>query len=284
MLNLAITYANAQIKMLYDSEKAEKDKIVNLINSGFKNINIYRIDVDEVEWQSDTTLINEIQISDNNNTFTEINKSPYSKTVVKFDGNVLSREIFNQNNQLSGKTLYSYNNSGMIEKRELYFGDIKAFDEIYEIESNKLIKMKYFTSDGTLISYSDFEYDSYNNLIKENKFNSNGEIDYIYKYKYEEGRLSEEKIIMPNGKKTIINYFYGSNNLITEKITKDSEGKVLSSLKYVYEGKNLIEEYYETPEIKTKKTYTYQNNLLHTIKFLDVLEANSYFWLYTYNY
>lgn len=283
MLNLAITHTNAQIKMLYDSEKAEKEKIENLINSGFKSINIYRIDVDEVEWQSDTTLINEIQISDNNNKFTEINKSPYSKAVVKFNGNVLSREIFDQNNQLSGKTLYSYDNSGMIEKRELYFGDIKAFDEIYEIESNKLIKMKYFTSDGTLISYSNFEYDSYNNLIKENKYNSNGEIDYVYEYKYEEGRLSEEKIIMPNGKKTIINYFYGSNNLLTEKITKDSDGKVISSLKYVYEGKNLIEEYYETPEIKTKKTYTYKNNLLYSIKFLDVLEANSYFWLYTYN-
>lgn len=283
ILSLTISSINAQIKMLYDSEKSEKEKIFNIINSGFKNINILRVDIDEVEWQSDTTLITEIQISDDNKTFTEINKSPYSKTVVKLDGDVLSREIFNQNNQLSGKTIYSYSKAGMIEKRELYFGDLKAFDEVFEIEGNKLIKMKYFTSDGTLISYSDFEYDSKSNLTKENKYNSAGVLDYVYEYIYDsENKISEEIIIMENGKKTFINYSYGSNNLINEKITKDSNGKVMSSLKFVYDGKNVTEEYYETPELKLKKTFTYKNNLLHTIKFLDILEANSYLWLYVY--
>lgn len=233
-----ISNVQAQIKMLYDTEKNEKEKIERFINSGYKNINIYRIDVDEVEWQSDTTLLTEIKISDNGKSLTEINQSPYSKTVVQYDGNIVSREIFNQSNQLAGKTLYSYNNAGMIEKRELYFGDIKAFDEIYEIEGNQLVKAKYYTSDGMLINYSDFEYDSRNNMLKENKYNSNGETEYVYEYTYNsDGSIKEERIIMPDGKKTIVNYVYGKNKYITDKITKDSDGKIMSSLKYEYDGK-----------------------------------------------
>ncbi len=283
VLIFIISSVQAQIKMLYDTEKSEKEKIEGFINSGYKNINIYRIDVDEVEWQSDTTLLTEIKISDNNKSLTEINHSPYSKTVVQYDGNILSREIYNQSNQLAGKTLYSYNKAGMIEKRELYFGDIKAFDEIYEIEGNQLLKVKYFTSDGTLINNSDFEYDSRNNMIKENKYNSNGEIEYVYEYTYNSDRsIKEESIIMPDGKKTIVNYIYSKKN-ISEKITKDSDGKIMSSLKYVYEDKNLIEEYYDTPELKIKKTYTYSNNLLTSIKYLDILESNSYTWIYVYS-
>jgi len=273
----------AQIKMMFDTEKTEKDKIDNFMSSGFSKILVYRIDTDEIEWQQDSTKIIFIEIDKNKNIYTETDYTPqFSRTIIKLDNNVSSREIYNDKDQLQGKTLYFYDSNGNLVKRELFFGDVKAFDEIYEYENSKLIKMKYTMSDGTLVSYSTFNFDDSNNLLEEIKYNADSMVEYKYEYSYDsKSKLTEEKIILGNDNVTIINYSYDNDGNLKGKITT-SKGKETSNVKYSYQGDNLSEEIYNTPELKTKKTYTYKDGLLTQVKFLDLTDMNSYIWAYVY--
>ena len=282
-LVMSINICSAQIKMMYDTEKNEKEKIESFMSSGFSGIKITRVDTDEIDWQQDSAQIIYIDVDRNNNIYTETNFSPqYSKTIIKFDRNVSSREIFNENKQLLGKTLYYYNAQGNLEKRELYFGDLKAFDEIYEYEYERLNKMKYVMSDGSLVSYSIFAFDNANNLIEEIKYNSNDEAEYKYEYSYStESRLSEERIILNKDNVTVVNYSYNKDGKLIGKVTQ-SKGIQTSNVKYVFLEGNLTEEIYDTPELKTKKTYTFKDGLLSQIKFLELTDMSSYVWIYDY--
>lgn len=282
ILALSLGVSHAQIKMMIDTEKIERDKIDGFISSGYSKIIVTRIDTDEIEWQQDSTKVMSIVIDKDNNTYTELNYTPqFSKTVIKLDNNISSREIFNEKEQLSGKTLYYYE-QGSLVKRELYFGDMKAFDEIYEYENGRLAKMKYIMSDGTLVSYSTFTFDKSNNLLGEMKYNASDELEYNYEYTYDKkSRLTEERILMGKENVTVSNYSYNSSGKLTE-ILSTSKGKQTSNIKYSYEGNNLSEETYETPDLKTKKTYTYNDGLLSQIKFEDITETNSYIWVYEY--
>jgi YD repeat-containing protein len=282
ILAMSLGVSHAQIKMMIDTEKIERDKIDGFISSGYSKIIVTRIDTDEIEWQQDSTKVMSIVIDKDNNTYTELNYTPqFSKTVIKLDNIISSREIFNEKEQITGKTLYYYE-QGSLVKRELYFGDMKAFDEIYEYESGRLAKMKYIMSDGTLVSYSTFTFDKSNNLLGEMKYNASDELEYNYEYTYDKkSRLSEERILMGKENVTVTNYSYNSSGKLTE-ILSTSKGKQTSNVKYSYEGNNLSEETYETPDLKTKKTYTYNYGLLSQIKFEDITETNSYIWVYEY--
>lgn len=283
ILLISFSISNAQIKMMIDTEKSEREKIDGFMGSGYSKVVVTRIDTDEIEWQQDSSKVMSIVINKENNTYTEINYSPlYSKTVIKLDNNIVSREIFNDKDQIAGKTLYFYNDEGFLLKRELYFGDMKAFDEIYEYESGKLGKMKYVMSDGTLISYSTFKFDRSNNLLEEIKYNADGQADYNYEYSYDKkSRLTQEKILIGNDNITLTNYSYNNSGILIEKLTSSKE-KQTSDIKYSYDGSNLIQEIYDTPELKTKKTYTYKDGLISQIKFDDIIETNSYIWVYEY--
>jgi hypothetical protein len=273
----------AQIKMMFDTEKIEKDKIDNFMSSGYSKILVSRIDTDEIDWQQDSVKIIYIEVDKDKNTYSETDYTPqYSRTIIKLGNNISSREIYNDKDQLQGKTLYYYDSNGNLEKRELYFGDLKAFDEIYEFDNGKLKKMKYLMNDGTLVSYSTFEFDDSNNLLEEIKYNAEDVVEYKYEYTYgNKSRLTEEKIILGKDNETVVNYSYDKDGKLSGKIT-NSKGKVTSNVKFTYQGDNLSEEIYDTPELKTKKTYTYKDGLLSQVKFLDMIDMSSYVWIYDY--
>jgi hypothetical protein len=273
----------AQIKMMFDTEKNEKDKIDNFMSSGYSKITVYRIDTDEIEWKQDSVKIIYIEVDKDKNTYSETEYTPhYSRTIIKLGNNISSREIYNEKDQLQGKTLYYYDLNGNLEKRELYFGDLKAFDEVYEYENGKLKKMKYLMNDGTLVSYSTFEFDDSNNLLEEIKYNAEDVVEYKYEYTYgNKSRLNEEKIILGKDNETVVNYSYNKDGKLAGKIT-NSKGKVTSDVKYAFQGDKLSEEIYDTPELKTKKTYTYKDGLLSQVKFMDMVDMSSYVWIYDY--
>ena len=272
----------AQIKMMLDTEKSEKEKIEGFMSSGYSTITVTRIDTDEIDWQQDSSKIMLIEVDKDKNIYTETSYSPqFTRTVIKLGKNVNSREIYNDKDQLQGKTLYYYDAQDNLVKRELYFGDLKAFDEVYEYENGKLVKMKYLMSDKSLVSYSSFTFDDSNNLLEEIKYNSSDDIDYKYEYSYDKkSRLSEEKIIIGKDNISVVNYSY-SNNKLADKITT-SKGKLTSSAKFTYEGNKIAEEFYDTPELKTEKTYTYKDGLLSQIKFLETVGMSSFIWSYEY--
>lgn len=273
----------AQMKMLYETEKSEKERIAGYINSGFPDIKIYRIDIGEQENEIDTTLIYRILISDDKGLVTEIDAVTKNKTVVKFDGNIIYREITDITGQPTGKTLYTYNDDGFILKRELYFGNVKALDEIYEYGNYEKGEVRNYASDGTLMSKSVFKLDSQKKLIEELKYNSKGEVEQKYEYTYDsKGRMTEERIIMQNEQMTITNYSYDENSNVNEVQTKDNKGSILSYNKFAYEGGKIIEEIRDSRDSKLIKSYHYKDGLLKSIKFEDLTENSIYFWDYKY--
>ena len=276
--------SNAQIKMLYDTEKSEKERIEGYINSGYSNISIFRIDVYEQEAEQDTSLIYEIKISEDKKTITEKDVINETSTLIKYDGHVLYREIINKYGQTAGKTVYTYNPEGFILKRELYFGDVKALDEVYEFNQDKTGDVKYYSADGTLMSISEFKFNRQNNLIEELKYNSNGEVEQKYEYIYDsKGRMIEERIIMLNGQKTVSNYSYDENNNVIEEQTKDNSGNILSYNKFAYKGKKITEEIRDSRDSKLKKYYGYKDGLLKSVKIEDLIDKSVYVWEYNYN-
>ena len=283
LLCISFGVAHSQIKIMIETEKNEREKIDAFMSSGYSNIVVTRIDTDESDGSQDSSKAMSIVVDKDNNTYTEINYSPqFSKTVIKLDNNIISREIFNDKDQIAGKTLYFYNDIGRLAKRELYFGDLKAFDEIYEYNGRKLTKMKYVMTDGTLVSYSLFVFDKSDNLLKETKYNSEDQVDYVYEYSYgKKSRLTEEKITFGSDNVTITTYSYGSDGNLKEKLTT-AKGKQTSFIKYSYKDNNLTEEIYDTPEMKTTKTYTYNNGLLSRIKVTDQVEKSTYELVYEY--
>lgn len=275
---------NAQIKMLYDTEKSEKDRIEGYINSGYSNIKIFRIDVYEQEAEQDTSLVYEIKISDDKKTVIENDVNNVSSTLIKYDGNILYREILNKDGQTAGKTMYTYNSEGFILKRELYFGEIKALDEVYEFKQDKTGNVKYYASDGTLMSNSEFRLNSQNSLIEELKYNSKGETEQKYEYTYDsKGRMIEERIIFQNEQKTVTNYSYDENDNIIEEQTKDNGGNILSYNKFAYEGKKVIEELRDSRDSKLRKSYNYKGGLLKSVKIEDLIDRSVFVWEYEYN-
>lgn len=283
LLSLTSCISNAQIKMLFESEKNEKEKIAGYINSGFSDIQIFRIDISDSEDENDTSLVYKISISDDNKLVTEFDVVTEYTTLVNYDGNILYREITDKNGQLAGKTLYTYNDKGFISKRELYFGNVKAIDEVYEFGNYESGEVNNFSADGTLMSKSLFKLNSQKKLTEELKFNSKGEVEQKYEYTYDsEGRMIEDRIILINEQKTITNYSYDENSNVIEEQTKDNSGNILSYNKFAYEGYKIIEELRDSKDIKLRKLYTYKNGLLQSIKFEDLIENSIYIWEYRY--
>lgn len=283
IISLSSCISNAQIKMLFESEKSEKEKIAGYVNSGFSDIQIFRIDISDTEEENDTSLVYRITISNDKSLVTEFDALSEYRTVVKYDGNIMFREITDKAGQPAGKTLYTYNNEGFISKRELYFGNVKALDEVYEFGNYESGEVINYSADGTLMSKSIFKLNSQRKIIEELKFNSKGEVEQKYEYTYDsKGRMIEERIIMSNEQKTITNYSYDENSNIIEEQTKDNSGNILSYNKFAYEGNKLIEELRDSRDIKLKKFYTYKDGLLMNIKFEDLIENSIYIWEYRY--
>jgi len=269
--------------MLFESEKNEKEKIAGYINSGFSDIQIFRIDISDSEDENDTSLVYKISISNDKSLVTEFDAVTEYTTLVNYDGNILYREITDKNGQLAGKTLYTYNDKGFISKRELYFGNVKAIDEVYEFGNYESGEVNNFSADGTLMNKSLFKLNSQKKLIEELKYNSKGEVEQKYEYTYDsEGRMIEDRIILINEQKTITNYSYDENSNVIEEQTKDNSGNILSYNKFAYEGNKIIEELRDSKDIKLRKFYTYKNGMLQSIKFEDLIENSIYIWEYRY--
>ncbi|MDD5360939.1 MAG: hypothetical protein PHN88_02320 [Ignavibacteria bacterium] len=280
------SFTFAQIKMMHETEKAELDKVMLMKDEGIRRLYIYRFDIDEVDWQQDSSLVSDMKYDPSNQKFSEISTVPvYSESVIRIntENKILSREIFDSKNNLTGKTLYHYNSNSQLDKREIFLGDTKTFDELYEYEDNMLKKMKYTTSDGLLFSYSEFDSDKWGNLSEETKYNNKDEVEYRYAYTFDaKSNCLEEKISLGDKISTIISYAYSKGRL-TEKITKDGEGKILSRSSFEYDGKGrLASEKNESPSVSNIKMYQYDNDRLQQIKITDEKEASNYLLKYYY--
>jgi hypothetical protein len=276
----------AQIKMIIEAELSEIGKIKTMRDKNLEQILVYTVEPDQVEYQQDSSLTIEMLFNAKENTFTEINYTPqYSKTVIRLIDNSLidSRNMYNEKDELTGKVVYKYMSSGLLERREMFFGNEKTFDEIYEYENNILKKMKYIATDGTLLNYTIYNSDKLGNITEEVKYKPDGDIDFKYEYVYDaSGKCIEERIILSEKSFTSITYSYDEGRNITEKLTKDNNGKILSFNKYSYQNGLLAEEINDSKESKVRKTYSYRNNLIWQLDYFDSIDATAYQMRYYY--
>ncbi|MCI0474206.1 MAG: hypothetical protein L0Y76_11545, partial [Ignavibacteria bacterium] len=159
----------------------------------------------------------------------------------------------------------------------------KTLEEIYEYEGSTLKKMKYIAADGSLMSYTVFSSDKWGNITEEVKYNAKGDVDLKYEYAYDaSGRCLEERIILSEKSFTTITYSYDGGKNITEKLTKDNNGKIISFSKYSYLNGFLAEEINDSKDSKVRKTYEYRNNLLFQMNYFDSVDATAYQMRYYY--
>lgn len=276
----------SQIKMMIETENAELQKVAYIKESGSRKISVYRYDFDEVDFVQDSALATEMTYNSEKNVFTEINYEPaYSKSEITLDANdrILNREIYDNKNNLTGKTIFHYNQAGQINNREIYLGTMKAFDEVYKYDGSELTEMKYVTSDGILFGYSAFESDKWGNIIQEIKYNAKDDPEYKYIYTYDsKSHCLEEKIMLGDRKNTTVTYSW-RGGVLTDKVTKDDNGKVQSAFRYKYNSDgNVIEEVNETPQGKITKLYEYEGRLLRQVKISEEADTSSYTLKYFY--
>jgi hypothetical protein len=175
-------------------------------------------------------------------------------------GNLLSSIQYSHCEEVEESYSYKYNNEGkLIEKNadnykwSYVYNNVGLLQEIIRIES--------FFKDK--VDYAWFlEYNENNQLIKKTRY-LNDEIDYIQKWKYENGNkikeiecLKEETILIEYstlfeynannqilkevGESIIRNYYYDDNNLLIEESNIDFDGRVLSRLIYSRNDAGLI--------------------------------------------
>gem|GEM_PF-1601719 len=286
LLFMIPAFAFPQIKMMIDTENAELDKVNAVKDNGMKKITIYRYDYDEVDFQQDSSVAEIMTYDAEKMLFTDINYTPaYSKSILSLNpqNKILYREIYDEKNNITGKTEFYYREDGLTDRREIFLGASKAFDEVYSYEGGALKKMKYVTADGVLFGYSEFESDQWGNIIQEIKYNSNDETDYKYLYTYDaNSRCLEEKIILGNKKTTLVSYIW-KNGLLDEKTVKEENGKTLGSTKFTYNSNGkVVEEINDSPQGKITKLYEYDGNLVRQVKISDLSDVSSYMLRYFY--
>ncbi len=281
LLLTAFGSAHAQMKMLYEKEKSEKERIEKFIESGSSRILVYRIDVDESE--SDTSLVLKIEISGDKKTVSESGDDGTLITGFGADGNISYREVIDKEGKITGKTLYKYNSKGLIVKRDLYFGLTKAGEEIYNFKDDNTGEMKFFTADEMVMGSSTFRFDGNNKLTEEVIFGASGKMQQRYEYIYDSnGRISEERYYNEEGLMSTQSYTYDENDNVVEMAAKDNSGKIMSFKRYGFEGKQLTEELQEGDDIKIRIQYFYKDGIKDLVKLTDLEDMSVYYVKFAY--
>lgn len=274
---------NAQIKMLYDKEASEKERLEVFLNSGSSNILIFRIDEVNNENEADTSLILKIEVIEDKKTIKEVSDESTVVTSLNASGNIAFREIYDKAGKLSGKTVYTYNNSGDIVKRELYFGSMKAGEEVYEFKRINSGNMKFYGMNDIVMGSSSFQFNPEGKLSEEIIYGQDGNVEQKYEYVYDsEGRLAEERVILRNEQKSFKNYSYDEYNNLVEEISKDGNGNVLSLNRYAYDGKYKIEEIQHGKDLRMRIQYFYKEGMPELVKYTDLSDMSVYYWKYVY--
>ncbi len=147
-------------------------------------------------------------------------------------------------------------------------GDILYRSNYYYDEQSNLISMDVDNDNDSIVDimYS-FTYDKDGRIIKkESDYNADGLADYTNEYIYDDtfGVLSKEILLKQNDPNSTISTFYTyDNNLNLTKKEQDinSDGVVEYIISYIYDQNNrLIQEFYNSPNIKNSFKYFYDTN------------------------
>ena len=162
------------------------------------------------------------------------------------------------------KTISIFKIDYMQSKAEHDFTDVKpiinSFSE-YDIKGNLIKEISYYTN-GEVEHISQYKYNDAGLLEEEILINEEGSVDERKKFEYNANNKVEKEYLFyqDDSFDTTIHTYDGSFNLI-KKSTKDSDGEMESEKEYIYENNLLISETYTDNEknVISKKNYSYND-------------------------
>jgi hypothetical protein len=152
--------------------------------------------------------------------------------------------------------------------------------------SGNIVKQMFFFSDGTLSMQYDFHYDE-DRLVKQNIYDDQHNIIYLYKFVYDEmGNMCEKTMLDPDGQiVSRIVSCYDENKEI-EQVRYNSQGESVNKQLFYYdESDNLVKKdlYGGTDKIVSTYLYDYdqfgnkiEESLLRAGEYLDYLHVFTY--------
>lgn len=115
------------------------------------------------------------------------------------DGNTIREEVYNRNEELQTVSVYQYDEAGKRIRWEVRdSGDsLMAYTE-YLIEDGLTVRINTYSADGILRDYFLREFEG-DRLVKESKFDEDGNSAGSVEYVYSGGKVNEERHYRPNG-------------------------------------------------------------------------------------
>lgn len=140
-----------------------------------------------------------------------------SREIFKYDkkGNLIEKKEFGYNDSIKNKSIYTYNQNGLLTEEDFYWVDIFKYyngDTTQEFQNNSKLELRYKTI---------YKYDDKGHLLEEIVNNSDSSLYYKHKYKYDDkGRLIEDILKY----KTV--YKYDNNGDTIEYLYYDLDGSL----------------------------------------------------------
>ena len=184
-----------------------------------------------------------------------------------------------------------YNKAGFITEKVKFNEDftVRATKKISYNEKYKPTEENYYDNNNQLLGKTKYQY--VDTLInQENTYNSNGKLIRKIKYQYDKNNnaIKEETTDSTGNQSKLFLYEYDQNKNLLE--TKSySEGKLLSSVKFIYDKKGRKIEFYRKNHFynneEEKETYKYdeKGNLLQQDNYTNNSLLSSIFYSYDEN-
>ena len=184
-------------------------------------------------------------------------------------GNIILQEDFTDDGIKLTKSTYSHVDNKSLEVKN-------TFDEAGEVKSEEKVE---------------YEYDASKRVIKETRFNSNGTINNIFIFTYDQfGNVIKKKQTYSNSNtenNININYNYSQTGELVERVTQNNNGnQSRDSISYNSGQKSVVVYRFDSNNTLTDKTIYFYNsfgNILNETKY----SSNNYIlnkYIYEYEY
>ena len=188
-----------------------------------------------------------------------------SKTVSRYSdkGNLIEEIIYSSEKEISDKTVYLRDDNDEIERVEREYGDGSKTIQIVEIDNEHKIRI-YTTTDeeGEFDGKEIYKFNEQKNITEKIIYNFENIIEEHIQYEYDGEKIVLQTEFESDGKIFAIKkYVYDTNNNLTEVITTNTKGAIISRATYTYDSQNRITEQKISNSYVIKFSYDDEKNI-----------------------
>lgn len=141
------------------------------------------------------------------------------------------------NNSAKKKFIKEYHYSASVKFGEPTAGELEHREEFEYNDDEKILKQSLYVENGGDAWYGAYiyEYDDKGEMTKIESYNSDGELDWGYKYEYDDGKKIKGKRYNSDGElELLFKYDYNSDGEMTKEENYDSDGELEGVSKFEY--------------------------------------------------